>query len=62
VPTGSNWSVNDSISATVSFARKHIAPERLKGFLAAPWVKTLPQFEKMHEEQIDQVHDAMRTI
>jgi len=62
IPTGSNWSVNDNVSATVSFAKKHIAPERLKGFLAAQWVKTLPQFEKMHEEQIDQMHDVMKLV
>jgi hypothetical protein len=51
--------VDDSISHTVTFARRHIAAERLKGFLAAPWVKTLPQFEKLHEEQVDQMAAAM---
>ena len=59
VPTPSNWSVDDCVAGTVAFARRHISPERLKGFLAAPWVKTLPQFEKLHEEQIDQMHAAM---
>ena len=59
IPTGSNWSVSDNLSATVAFAKKNISPGRLKGFLAAPWVKTLPQFEKMLEEQIDQMHEAM---
>ena len=58
VPTPSNWSVDDSVSSTVAFARQHISPQRLKGFLAAPWVKTLPQFEKLHEEQIDQMASA----
>ena len=59
IPTPSNWSVDDSVACTVEFARRHISPQRLKGFLAAPWVKTLPQFEKLHEEQIDQMHAAM---
>ena len=58
VPTGSNWSTDASMGATVDFACRHIAKERLKGFLAAPWVKTLPQFEKLHEQQIDQVAEA----
>ena len=60
VPTGSNWSVDDSMRETVKFCRDNIAPERLKGFLAAPWVKTLPQFEKLHEEQVDQVAAEIR--
>ena len=58
VPTPSNWSVDDSVSSTVAFARQHISPTRLKGILAAPWVKTLPQFEKLHEEQVDQMASA----
>ena len=58
VPTPSNWSVDDSVSSTVAFARQHVSPARLKGFLAAPWVKTLPQFEKLHEEQVDQMASA----
>ena len=58
VPTPSNWSADDSVSSTVAFARQHISPQRLKGFLAAPWVKTLPQFEKLHEEQVDQMASA----
>ena len=62
VPTPSNWSVDDSVSSTVAFARQHISPKRLKGFLAAPWVKTLPQFEKLHEEQVDQMSAAKGQI
>ena len=62
VPTPSNWSVDDCVDGTVKFAKEHISPERLKGFLSAPWVKTLPQFEKMHEAQIDQMHVAMKII
>ena len=32
--------------------------EEPEGVLAAPWVKTLPQFEKLHEEQVDQMASA----
>ena len=62
IPTPSNWSADDCVEKTVKFAKEHISPERLKGFLAAPWVKTLPQFEKLHEAQIDQMHAAMKLI
>ena len=62
VPTPSNWSVDDSVSSTVAFVRQHISPPRLKGILAAPWVKTLPQFEKLHEEQVDQMASAKSLV
>ncbi len=55
VPTGSNWSTPENMAATVKFVRAHCDAGRIKGFLAAPWVKTLPQFEKRHADQIDQV-------
>ncbi len=55
VPTASNWSCDVSVAETVAFAKAHIDPKLLKGFLAAPWVKTLPQFERLHEEQVDQM-------
>jgi len=60
IPTGSNWSTNDSVGATVAFAKTHLSAERLKGFLSAPWVKTLPQFERLHEEQIEQMAAGKR--
>lgn len=58
VPTGSNWSTPESMAATVQFVKNMCAAKTVRGFLAAPWVKTLPQFEKLHEEQVDQVGAA----
>lgn len=58
VPTGSNWSTPENMAATAKFIKKTCAPDNIQGFLAAPWVKTLPQFEKLHEEQVDQVAAA----
>ena len=58
VPTGSNWSTPENMAATAKFIKKTCKPENIRGFLAAPWVKTLPQFEKLHEEQVDQVVEA----
>ena len=62
IPTPSNWNNDACVSETVSFAKRHISPTRLKGYLSAPWVKTLPQFERTHEEQIDQMHEAMKIV
>jgi len=58
VPTGSNWSTPENMAATAKFIKNTCAPENIRGFLAAPWVNTLPQFEKLHEEQVDQVAEA----
>ena len=47
VPCGSNWkskqrqaaggAVNESVVGLVKFCREHLSPERLKGFMMAPW-------------------------
>ena len=42
IPTGSNWSRDTNMQLTVDFCRKHIAPERLKGFMTASWKRCLP--------------------
>lgn len=46
VPCGSDYLSPKNMPATVRFCRKHLAPERLKGFLIAPWHGAcLPQNE-----------------
>lgn len=55
IPTGSNWNSDENFSGTVAFCRKHIAPERLKGFLLAPWFFTLPDWQDRILEGIEQV-------
>ena len=55
VPTGSNWSHDDNFAGTVAHCRKVCSPERLKGFMMAPWFFTLPAWEKKNLEAIDQV-------
>ncbi len=42
IPTGSNWSTPENMQRTVDFCRKHISPERLKGFMTASWKRCLP--------------------
>ena len=42
-PTGSNWCGPRNMAMTVKHCLKTIAPERLKGFMTAPWKRTLPE-------------------
>ncbi|MBQ3049862.1 MAG: hypothetical protein IJC94_07905 [Oscillospiraceae bacterium] len=42
VPTASTWGSPSNEVRTVLFCRDNIAPERLKGFMTAPWQFTIP--------------------
>ena len=55
VPTGSNWSNNVNFKGTVDYCRRVCSPERLMGFMTAPWLPTLPEWESRNLEAIDQV-------
>lgn len=55
IPVGSNWSSDDNFRLLVDFSHKNISPERLKGFLMATWLFTLPRFLKKNLEGIAQV-------
>ena len=56
IPTGSNcYSSDDNFTGTVKHCRKVCSPERLKGFMMAPWFFTLKEWEKKDLEAIDQV-------
>ncbi|MBP7933877.1 MAG: Tat pathway signal protein [Phycisphaerae bacterium] len=58
VPTGSNWSSSNNFRLTVDYCSKHIARERLLGFLQTAWHPTLEVCRRRHEEAIDQVRAA----
>lgn len=60
VPAGSNWSCDENFSGTVKFCRKVCSPERLKGFMMAPWFFTLPEWEKKNLEAINLVGDVIK--
>jgi len=55
VPTGSNWSYPDNFSRLVAYARNHLAPERLFGFLQTSWKPTLRARRLRHLEAVDLV-------
>ncbi len=59
IPTASNWSTPENFRRTVEFARQHIAPERLLGFLQTPWKPTLEACRAHHEAAIQLVADAI---
>ncbi|MDW7658282.1 MAG: Tat pathway signal protein [Bacillota bacterium] len=58
VPTGSNWSRPDNFPETVAYAREHIAPERLFGFLQTVWKPTLQERCYRHYEAIDLISQS----
>lgn len=60
VPTGSNWDSDLNFKGTVSFCRQHLAPERLQGFLMAPWFFTLPEWQHKNLQAIAQVEEMIR--
>lgn len=55
IPTGSNWNNDTNFGDTVRFCRANIAPERLHGFLTAPWTETKPSDLEKGLRAIDQV-------
>lgn len=62
IPTGSNWTSPLNFERTVRFAKRRIAPERLKGFLQTTWKPTLPEYRERHLSAIEQVAAARRVF
>ena len=60
IPCGSNYESDGNFGALVSYCDKAVAPERLKGFLMAPWFATLPYKEQKLLDAMDQVGAAMK--
>ncbi len=59
IPTGSNWSVPENFGRTVTYCRRHIAPERLKGFLQTSWKPTLEDCRERHIQAIELAGQAL---
>jgi len=58
VPTFSNWEDAENVYSTVRFCKKHVAAERLKGFLHAPWRPTLEEVRPRHMAALDEITKA----
>ena len=46
LPCGSNWDCEENFGGLVKFCREKIDPERLKGFIMAPWEVSMPANRK----------------
>ena len=62
VPTGSNHSNPVNFELTVDFCKKAIDPDRLFGFIMAPWRPTLMPCSERHREAIGQVARAIHNF
>ncbi|MEW6749443.1 MAG: Tat pathway signal protein [Candidatus Latescibacterota bacterium] len=58
VPAASNYVYPESFQHTVDFCRRHVAPERLLGFLQTVWRPTVEEWQQTHREAIAQVGRA----
>jgi hypothetical protein len=59
IPTGSNWSSDENILKTVQHAATRASRPRLRGFLTAPWLPSLPECVPTHERAIEQTRVAI---
>jgi hypothetical protein len=62
VPTGSNYDTAGNFQKTVRHCVQHVAPERLLGFMHAPWRPTLEECCDSHLEAIGEVAQARRML
>ena len=53
IPCGGNWREEVNLGETVKFCRECIAPERLLGFLVAPWRRLTPSFREVNLKGVD---------
>ena len=53
MPTGSNYSRDGNFAGTVEFCRKNVSPDRLKGFVMAPWRHTIQHWRNDLVSAID---------
>lgn len=62
VPTGSNWSNNTNMEDTVDYCKKIIDPDRLMGFMTAPWLPTMETCLERHMEAVAQINRAIKNF
>ncbi len=62
VPTFSNWEDPENVYNTVRFCKANVAPERLRGFLHAPWRPTLEEVRPRHMAALDEIATARRVF
>ncbi len=60
IPTGSNWNNDINFVETIKYCIEHISPDRLQGFLMAPWARTEETVRDKHMAALEQVREAMQ--
>ncbi len=60
IPTGSTWSRTQNLHQTVAHGKAVISPERLVGFMAAPWHRTTREFYYLHCNEADRLYYARK--
>jgi hypothetical protein len=58
VPAGSTWNHRENYALTVEYCRKHLSPERLLGFMMAPWRATVEARRPIHLDAIEAVRQV----
>jgi hypothetical protein len=58
IPTYSNWEDPENVYGTVRLCKATIAPERLLGFLHAPWRPTLEEVRPRHLDALENIRKA----
>ena len=60
-PCGSNcYGVTENFPDMTEYCHEKIAPERLKGMIMAPWIKTIPEYRRLHWQAADIMAEAIR--
>lgn len=59
IPTGSTWTNDENFPGTVKYCNEIIAPERLLGYLQAPWFPVLEQYREKQLAAIDIMAEAI---
>jgi hypothetical protein len=62
IPTGSSWTADGNMGQTVAFGQRHIAPERLVGFLQTAWKPTLEVCRARHMQALELAGRALSPI
>ena len=54
VPTGSNcYGVKENFPEMAEYCKETLPPERFKGMMMAPWIKTIEPYRRLHWEAAD---------
>ena len=60
IPCAGNWREDCNFSETVRFCQANLSPERLKGYLLAPWRRILPAFHEANMHGVELAGAAIR--